>query len=143
MKRLILGISVVPALLLCSMAAAQDPEGTVEPVVTEQQEAFLDQIPAPETTQDMWFYLQELRRYDDPHVMIRRKEEQKAEQRRLRLAAQKWFGMLPGRPNANPTPFTGAPAPMWVGNGYDPYHWVGSGSITRTTFRVTDTTIQR
>jgi hypothetical protein len=129
MKRLILSISVVPALLLCSVVAAQDPDGTVEPAVGEQNVA-LDQLQVPETTQDMWFYLQELRRYDDPHVMIRRKEEKKAEQRRLRLAAQKWFGMLPGRPTANPTPYTGSYSPMWVGNGYDPYHWVGSGTIT-------------
>ena len=35
MKRLILSISVVPALLLCSVVAAQDPEGTVEPAVGE------------------------------------------------------------------------------------------------------------
>ncbi len=138
MKRLILSISVVPALLLCSVVAAQDPEGTVEPAVGEQNAA-LDQLQVPETTQDMWFYLQELRRYDDPHVMIRRKEERKGEQRRLRLAAQKWFGVLPGRPTANPTPYTGAYSPMWVGNGYDPYHWVGSGTITTTAIRIQDT----
>ena len=29
-------------------------------------------------TEDMWFYLQELRRYDDPQVVIRRKAEKKA-----------------------------------------------------------------
>ena len=80
---------------------------------------------------------------DDPQVVIRRKEEKKAEQRRLRLAAQKWFGMLPGRPTANPTPFTGAYSPMWVGNGYDPYHWVGSGTITRTAIRIDDATVRR
>jgi hypothetical protein len=125
------------------VAAAQDPEGTVEPAVTEQQAVALDQLQAPETTQDMWFYLQELRRYDDPQVMIRRKEEKKAEQRRLRLAAQKWYGMLPGRPTASPVPYMGSYSPMWVGNGYDPFHWVGSGTVTRTAIHIEDTTVRR
>ena len=142
MKRLILAILVVPAMLVGSVVSAQDLEGRIEPTTGEQQNPVVQHVNVPETTQDMWFYLQELRRYDDPQVVIRRKEERKAQQRRVRLAAQKWFGMLPGRPTANPTPFTGAYSPMWVGNGYDPYHWVGSGTV-RTAIYVDDAIIKR
>ena len=78
----------------------------------------------------MWFYMQELRRYDDPQVAIRRKAEKKAEQRRHRLAAQKWFGWSQSRPTASPTPWTGVYSPNWVGNGADPYHWIGNAYLT-------------
>lgn len=140
MKRLAVYACAV-VLLSASAAVAQDarsqePDG----VSTPAPPTLTDINPAP--TQEMWFYLQELRRYDDPWVMIRRKEEQKAAERRMRLAAMKWFGFSPSRPTANPVPFMGVAAPRWVGNGVNTDYWVGGGYPT-TIVRLEKTTIQK
>ncbi|MFO7902453.1 MAG: hypothetical protein R6U98_07325 [Pirellulaceae bacterium] len=127
MKRLMIGLAMVPAILISSGAVAQDPEKL--PKSERQPLANADEI---EPTEDMWFYLQELQRYDDPQIAIRRKEELKAKQRRQRLAAMKWYGYSPGRPPANPMPTMGHHSPMWVGNGSDPYLWIGNAYLTTT-----------
>lgn len=129
MKRLILGFALLPALVFCSVATAQDLDKL--PKAGDQAVAG-DQVTQ---TEDMWFYLQELRRYDDPQVMVRRKAEQKAAQRRARLAAMRWYGWMQGRPIANPVPSMGYYSPMWGGNGPDPYLWIGN-SYVRTTVRI-------
>jgi hypothetical protein len=134
MKRLILGAAILPAILLCSAVMAQDVDKLPKPG---------DQLqPSDDITQseDMWFYLQELRRYDDPQVMIRRKAELKGQQRRQRLAAMKWFGWSQGRPTANPTPSMGYYSPSWLGNGSNPHLWVGNAYV-RTTVRL-DTAVR-
>jgi len=134
MRRPILTLSIFPALLISSVLVAQDLDRPSRPAVPEQSPAG-EQIAQ---TEDMWFYLQELRRYDNPQVAIRRKAEKKGEQRRQRLAAMKWFGYSQSRPTASSTPWTGVYSPNWVGNGADPYHWVGNAYLT-TAIRV-DTT---
>ena len=124
MKRFVLGCAILPAVLLCSNLAAQDPEKLPQPS---------DQAQSPnqvQQTEDMWFYMQELRRHDDPLMAIRRKEELKARQRRGRIAAMKWYGYSQSRPSANPMPFTGYHSPMWAGNGCDPYLWIGNAYVT-------------
>ncbi len=129
MKRLILGFTILPAMLICSVVAAQDldklPKAGDQIVVDNQTTQ----------TEDMWFYLQELRRYDDPQTAIRRKAELKGNQRRSRLAAMKWFGWSQSRPSANPTPIMGYYSPMWAGNGSDPNLWIGNSYVT-TAIRV-------
>jgi hypothetical protein len=82
-------------------------------------------VPA-QVTPEMWIYSQEMRRYEDPQQMVRRKAEVKSAQRNGRLAAMKWFGFSNSRPQANPVPFMGAYSPTWVGNGYDRYDWVST-----------------
>lgn len=148
MKRLMIGLAMVAAIWISSGAVAQDPDKLrkpdAQPVANADQLANADQI---EHTEDMWFYLQELQRYDDPQIAIRRKEELKANQRRQRLAAMKWYGYSPGRPPANPIPSMGHHSPMWVGNGSNPYLWIGN-AYQSTTLRVKvakdgQTTIQR
>ena len=138
MKRLVLTSAFLPAMLISSILTAQDLDRMNRP---NGQQPTIDQVAQ---TEDMWFYLQELRRYDDPQVVIRNKSEKKAEQRRQRLAAMKWFGWSQGRPSASPTPWSGVYSPSWVGNGTDPYQWVGYG-YTTTAVRVdtTETTKQR
>ena len=42
----------------------------------------------------------------------------------------KWFGWSQSRPTASSTPWTGVYSPSWVGNGADPYHWVGNAYLT-------------
>ena len=127
MKRLACALTVA-ACLLGARLDAQEPTPNNKKIT-----------PAP--TQEMWFYLQELRRYDDPQTVIRRREETKAQQRRLRLATMKWFGFSPSRPLASPVPFMGTYSPHWVGNGRDPFQWVGGGS--RTAIRVIESTKRR
>jgi len=58
-------------------------------------------------TPEMWFYLQERQRYDSPKLAVRRNAEIDANQRNQRLAAQKWLGQSPQRPNVYSTIFGG------------------------------------
>jgi len=130
MKRLILGVALIPALLIGTAALAQESENP--PKATEEKPVVDEASP----TETMWFYLHEQKRYDDPQIAIRRKAEWKSAQRRLRLAAQRWFGYSASRPIASPTPMMGVYSPMWIGNGTDPFYWVGGGFATRTSLRV-------
>ncbi|MHB8973533.1 MAG: hypothetical protein ACYC3X_26915 [Pirellulaceae bacterium] len=129
MKRLVLTSAFIPAMLIGSILNAQDLDRINR---FKSQQPSMDQVAQ---TEDMWFYMQELRRYDDPQVAIRAKAAKKADQRRQRLAAMKWFGWSQGRPNASSTPWTGVFSPSWVGNGADPYEWIGYG-YTTTAVRV-------
>ena len=125
MRRLVLSFAFLPALFVSSVLIAQDGNNKVSsPLGVDPGESQVAQ------SEEMWFYLQELRRYDDPQVAIRHKAQQKASQRRHRLAAQKWFGWSQSRPTASPTPRTGVNSPNWVGNGSDPYQWVGNAYLT-------------
>ena len=138
MKRLVLISSFLSAMLIGSIVTAQDLDRMNR---LKGQQTPEDQVTQ---TEDMWFYLQELRRYDDPQVIIRSKAEKKADQRRQRLAAMKWFGWSQGRPSASATPWTGVFSPSWVGNGADPYEWIGYGySTTAIRVDLTDATKQR
>lgn len=124
MRRLAFTITFLPAMFLTSLLVAQDP---VRSVPARGPSTDLDQVAQ---TENMWFYLQELRRHDDPDVIIHQKAQRKADQRRNRLAAMKWFGWSQSRPTANPTPTMGVYSPSWVGNGVDPYHWIGNAYLS-------------
>jgi hypothetical protein len=76
-------------------------------------------------TPEMWFYLEQQRRFDDPKMAIRRNAEIRATQRRQRIAAMKWFGLSNQRPRVNPTPWFGDYSPTWVAGLWEPYRWVG------------------
>src|SRR5262249_31764441 len=52
-------------------------------------------------TPEMWFYEQQIRRYDDPTIAFRAISAQKAAERRARLAAMKWYGFSNSRPQAS------------------------------------------
>jgi hypothetical protein len=75
-------------------------------------------------TPEMWFYEQALQRYDDPKYAIRAAAEQRAAQRRARIAAMEWYGYSNSRPLWGIDPVHGTLNPQWVGNGYDPFTWV-------------------
>lgn len=91
--------------------------------------------PAPpmslsEMTPEMWLYLQELRRNDDPKMAVRRKAEFRADQRRRRIASREWFGLSNMRPRANPTPWFGNYSPQWGSNDVlRPDRWTANGSL--------------
>jgi len=60
---------------------------------------------SPSASPEIWLYTQEMRRYDNPELAIRKKAELKTAQRMQRLAALKWFGQSNSRPYASATPF--------------------------------------
>ena len=56
-------------------------------------------------TPEMWFYLQERQRYEDPHQAIRRRSEKRAARREQRIAARKWYGHSNSRPQVSALPW--------------------------------------
>lgn len=57
-----------------------------------------------EITPEMWLYVQEMRRFDDPANAQRRRAEQVAGARRDRIASRKWYGVSLSRPTVSPSP---------------------------------------
>lgn len=99
MKRYLLGLSAALALIGGS-ASAQDP-GTNEDNPTAahapNQTASL--------TPEIWLYLQEMKRYEDPRQVVRRNAEARANERRDRIATLKWYGISKSRPVMTPVPY--------------------------------------
>ena len=121
MKRLLWATVVV--LSAVSATSAQEPT----PAPLAVQEA--DQHPSmANMTPEMWLYTQQLERYDDPKMAVRRKAEERAAQRLNRIAARKWFGLSNSRPSASPIPVMGSYSPFWGGNDSDPNRWNGVGA---------------
>jgi hypothetical protein len=81
-------------------------------------------------TPEMWFYQQELKASRDPKLAVRQKAQYQAAQRQLRLAAQRWYGVHPARPNAITTPFQGESYSPAFRGGRDPNQWPGTVSPT-------------
>ena len=84
-------------------------------------------LSAPQITPEMWMYLQEQQRHDDPAQSVRRKAEYKADQRMARINTAKWYGFSNSRPEASSIPFMGDYSPGWVGNGLSRYQWIAAG----------------
>jgi hypothetical protein len=79
-------------------------------------------------TPEMWFYQQYQREYLDPKLAVRKKAEFRSQQRKRRLAAQRWFGYSPQRPLASSDPFHGDYSPRWTSNNaVYPFRWSGVG----------------
>ncbi|MCA9268717.1 MAG: hypothetical protein KDA41_09615, partial [Planctomycetales bacterium] len=72
MKRLIAGLALSCA---AAVAYAQEPSATVVRFDDVQQ-----QTPSMATlTPEMWMYMQEMQRHDNPQVAVRRKAEERAQ----------------------------------------------------------------
>lgn len=83
-----------------------------------------------EMTPEMWLYMQELRRHDDPRESVRRNAEFRSDQRRRRIAAREWFGYSNARPSANTTPWFGEYSPHWGSNDvWRPDRWTANGRL--------------
>jgi hypothetical protein len=125
----------VGAALLAARADAQSPRSDrPRPASLDKQTstARIVDDPTPsmaQMTPEMWFYQEEMRRYDDPKLAVRRKAEFRAAQRQRRIAAMDWYGFSNLRPTANPTPFTGGVySPGWISNNNrHPMEWSGGG----------------
>ena len=85
-------------------------------------------------TPEMRAYLDEVRRQDEPKLNAKRAAMQKAEQRRMRLAAQAWYGYSNLRPMANPCPTMSSYSPMWAGSSYNEFYWYGTGAVPYTVY---------
>jgi len=121
MKWLMIGFSLA-VLFVALPAMAEKPETTVAEFKTAISPGEL--TPTPE----MWFYEEELRRYEDPKLAVRRKAEVRAATRMHRLTAMKWFGMSNQRPKAGVDPQHSDYAPFWTGNNRQyPFRWMGRG----------------
>jgi hypothetical protein len=68
------------------------------------------------TDPEVWMYLHEQRRHDDPRQAVRRKAEQQAAERMARINAMRWYGYSNSRPRAEVTPFMSFYSPHWDGN---------------------------
>ncbi len=82
-------------------------------------------------TPEMWFYEQQMRRYNDPKTVVRANAEYRAEQRQARLASMKWFGFSNSRPQAVSDPFNGDYSAHWTSNNpAHPMRWAGVGQTS-------------
>jgi len=83
---------------------------------------------APPVSSELWLYMHEQRRHDDPAQAVRRKAEYQASQRMTRIAAAKWYGYSNSRPETSPIPSMGVYSAGWIGNGLNRYEWIASGT---------------
>jgi hypothetical protein len=103
-----------------------------QPTAGSKKEAAL--VAPPGVSPEIWAYIQELRRLDDPKLNAQRTAQFKAQQRQARLATQQWFGYSNLRPVVNPIPYTGSYSPAWAGNTWNEYYWAGGGLPTQVNY---------
>ena len=121
MKWLILALSIA-FILVAVPAMAQSPPTNEIRISSSPTEGGL----AP--TSEMWFYQEQLRQYQDPKMSLRRISEEKAAQRRARLAAQRWYGFSKTRPRVGSDIEYGDWGAGWTsGNHYHPSRWSNFG----------------
>jgi hypothetical protein len=123
--RLLLAAIAVSTLLSGSLALAQERGEKVAPGQERK---------AVGLTPEMRAYLDEVRRQDEPKMNAKRAAMQKAEQRRMRLAAQAWYGYSNLRPIANPCPTMSSYSPMWAGSSTNEFYWYGTGGTPYTVY---------
>lgn len=109
--------------------ALQPPRGPVPQPAAPQ--ADMELLQSGSMSPEAWLYLQEYRRWNDPQEIRRRRAQQQAAERRMRLSAMAWYGYSNQRPVAHPTPFTASYSPSWIGSPWNPYHWMGVGAYPR------------
>ena len=120
MKRLILIVSLWP--LFLGLPALAQEKSAGEPSNLTPHLSTGEMTPTPE----MWFYQEDLRRYQDPKMAVRQKAQYRANQRQQRLAALRWYGFSNSRPTAASDPFHSDYSPKWTGGSDNyPNRWVG------------------
>ena len=123
MRRLLIAFLLSATCMAVSSALAQQPSnrlrGGAEPVSSVNMKDV-------QATPEMWFYEQQMKRYNDPQEMVRQNAAFEAAQRKQRLAAQKWYGYSKSRPMVNPTPFGASYSPTWNNATIRPWSWAAS-----------------
>jgi hypothetical protein len=131
------GLNILGILLLtASMSVAQRPDDAAYPAdpFSPNATSLEDGNSAMATENaDEWKETEEASyQKGDARVMspVQRNAFVKAEQRRQRIAARKWFGLSNSRPVAAANPYFTPYSPSWVGSYWQPYFWYG-GTIWR------------
>jgi hypothetical protein len=119
-------LSVVPSLAVAQQPLISRIERT--PPATTPAIAGPGATSTTPMSSEMWMYLHEEQRHDDPAQAVRRKAEYKADQRMTRINSAKWYGYSNSRPEASSIPFMGDYSPGWIGSGYSRYQWMGVSS---------------
>jgi hypothetical protein len=117
MMRALLPASIMLVAAMTGSSAAQQPDSAARENVAAEGPL------SPE----MWFYKQQLERYDNPKTAVRRNAEFQHQQRMARLETLKWYGFSNSRPTASPTPFMTMYSPAWQSNWGRPFAWNTSG----------------
>lgn len=124
MMRLVM-VFAVPLLLIAGIARGERPTTPTGVGLGLDTAVSLGELKA---TPEMWFYDQNLRRYNDPKVAVRANAEMRAEQRLRRIESMRWFGLSNIRPRTSSDPLHGDYSAGWVSNpGYYPLRWNGVG----------------
>jgi hypothetical protein len=95
-------------------------------------------------TPEMWFYEQQMRRYNDPKAGVRANAEYRANQRQARVESMKWFGFSNSRPQVVSDPFSGDNnTPHWTSNSsMNPSRWNAVGQTSVYTLRRSDSSAE-
>jgi hypothetical protein len=114
-------IAVVASAMVLMLVALDRPSfaqgGDKAPV--RREKSSVSEVPAPPEsmmTPDLWLYMREQQKQDDPKLYLREIARQKGNLRRARMESQKWYGYSASRPTANPMPMMGTYSGMWAGN---------------------------
>ena len=131
MKKVVVSVCLL-TLVCVSAVRGQDPVPFVAQPIPSPSDApiTLPGVSPSQMTPQMYLYLHEQKRLDDPAQAVRRKAELKTAQRNQRLAAQKWFGVSNARPMASAQPFMDLYSPRWIGNSYNAFDWQGAQNGT-------------
>jgi hypothetical protein len=157
MKRVAMSMCLFSVVLTSLTASAQEPmpfaplnsigpeqtPAAAPPMVEPSPVPSIPGISQSQMTPEMYLYLHELKRNDDPKQAVRRKAELKTAQRMQRLAAQKWYGISNARPMASAQPFMDMYSPRWIGNSYNPMDWRGIDNSGATVLRIETQEIRR
>lgn len=123
----------VSALLFAAISAgqvtAQDPAKPALPPLSVSGPSSEPLSPTAQgVAPEVWVYMQERQRYEDPKQAVRRKAEARASARQARLESRRWYGLSNSRPVAAVTPFMDHYSPAWRGNGFHAFdYWMGRG----------------
>ncbi len=115
----LLPLAVLATIWLASAGLTQAQESGRKPLIYGGEMSMGELTPTPE----MWFYQQELRQFQDPHAMVRRRAEFKAAQRHARIESSAWFGIYNSRPTTQYTPFMGGTYGPAFGGSRDFNRW--------------------
>jgi len=106
---------------LVPTAAVADPVST--PVAHAVDSPVRLSVGTLSPTPEMWFYEQMRQDANNPELIVRRRSEQAAAERKARIASRAWYGVSNSRPQAHTTPFMYHYSPSWTPNAKYPYSW--------------------
>jgi hypothetical protein len=113
---------------LAPTASTADPVST--PVPSSGETPVRLSVGTLSPTPEMWFYEQMRQDANNPELIVRRRAEQAAAERKARIASRAWYGVSLARPQAHVTPFMYHYSPTWTQNSRHPYSWAAAQGST-------------